>query len=39
MWEAATILPGDTNAEAKWAAIQPNVPDISPKVRTDVLLL
>ncbi|PPQ75102.1 hypothetical protein CVT26_008136 [Gymnopilus dilepis] len=31
IWQAASIVPGDSNAEAKWASIQPNVPDISPK--------
>ncbi|CAA7264451.1 unnamed protein product [Cyclocybe aegerita] len=31
IWQQASILPGDTNAATKWAAIQPNVPDIAPK--------
>ncbi|KAF8962880.1 hypothetical protein BDZ97DRAFT_1905073 [Flammula alnicola] len=31
IWGAATILPEDNNAMAKWASIQPNVPDIAPK--------
>ncbi|KIM44023.1 carbohydrate esterase family 4 protein [Hebeloma cylindrosporum] len=31
IWSGATIVDGDTNALAKWAAIQPNVPDIPPK--------
>ncbi len=39
IWEAATILAGDTNAEAKWAAIQPSVPDIAPKARIGIHLV
>ncbi|KAF8900822.1 carbohydrate esterase family 4 protein [Gymnopilus junonius] len=31
IWQAASIVSGDSNAEAKWASIQPNVPDIPPK--------
>ncbi|KAJ3512592.1 hypothetical protein NLJ89_g3430 [Agrocybe chaxingu] len=31
IWQQASLLPGDDNAAAKWAAIQPNVPDIAPK--------
>ncbi|KAF9475036.1 glycoside hydrolase/deacetylase [Pholiota conissans] len=31
IWDQATILSEDTNALAKWASIQPNVPDISTK--------
>jgi hypothetical protein len=32
IWSGATIVEGDNNALAKWASIQPNVPDIPPKV-------
>ena len=32
IWQSATILPGDTNAQAKWDSIKANVPNISPKV-------
>ncbi|KAF8180829.1 carbohydrate esterase family 4 protein, partial [Pholiota molesta] len=31
IWGPATLLEGDANAQAKWAAIQPHVPDIQPK--------
>lgn len=32
IWNGATIVEGDNNALAKWASIQPSVPDIPPKV-------
>lgn len=32
IWEIATIVDNDATAAAKWASIQPNVPDIAPKV-------
>jgi len=32
IWSSAAIVEGDNNALAKWASIQPNVPDIPPKV-------
>ncbi|KJA15621.1 carbohydrate esterase family 4 protein [Hypholoma sublateritium FD-334 SS-4] len=31
IWEIATIVDNDATAAAKWASIQPNVPDIAPK--------
>ncbi|KDR66886.1 hypothetical protein GALMADRAFT_161844 [Galerina marginata CBS 339.88] len=31
IWQPATIVPEDSNAQAKWAAIQPSVPNIPPK--------
>ncbi|KAF6754809.1 carbohydrate esterase family 4 protein [Ephemerocybe angulata] len=31
IWEPATILHGDTNAESKWDSIKANVPKIPPK--------
>ena len=33
IWQPASILPDDTNAQAKWEDIEPNVPtSIQPKV-------
>lgn len=34
IWQIASILPSDTNAQSKWAGIQPNVPNIPTKVYT-----
>ncbi|TFK62627.1 glycoside hydrolase/deacetylase [Pluteus cervinus] len=31
IWQPATILPSDTNAQSKWASIQPSVPNIPVK--------
>lgn len=31
IWQIASILPSDTNAQSKWAGIQPNVPNIPTK--------
>ena len=37
IWEIATIVDNDATAAAKWASIQPNIPDIAPKVRFNVI--
>lgn len=34
IWEPASILQGDTNAEAKWDSMKGSVPNIPPKVRS-----
>ena len=34
IWQIASILPSDTNAQTKWAGIQPSVPNIPTKVHT-----
>jgi hypothetical protein len=34
IWQTASILPNDTNAKSKWAAVQPTLPNIPTKVRT-----
>lgn len=36
--EIASILPNDGAAASKWASIQPNVPNIAPKVSTVTLV-
>lgn len=34
VWQPASILSGDNNAQAKWESIRAGVPDIPPKVWT-----
>lgn len=34
VWQIASILPSDTDAQTMWAGIQPSVPNIAPKVCT-----
>ncbi|PPR00737.1 hypothetical protein CVT24_000943 [Panaeolus cyanescens] len=35
IWQPATIMPSDTNAQAKWESIKQYIPDIAPKGNTD----
>ncbi|KAF9039217.1 carbohydrate esterase family 4 protein [Panaeolus papilionaceus] len=35
IWQPATILPSDTNAQTKWNSIKQSIPDIEPRGTTD----